>query len=230
MTDARRIALTFDDGPGEATAAILDCLEQHGATATFFVLGRHVAGREDVLRRMEALGCEVANHTFDHPRLSTVPAARAEDELTRGSAAIAAATGRAPSLLRPPYGDWSPETLDVATRLGLKVVLWSLHTSDGDGRPASAIADTILGEARPGSVVVLHDASEDDVDRAETARAVELAVPELQAQGYQLVTVSELLRTSRQARREVVARRPGPLRRAVRSVRGLLSRGRSDGL
>jgi peptidoglycan-N-acetylglucosamine deacetylase len=221
MTDARQIALTFDDGPGDATTPILDSLERHGAAATFFVLGRHVAGREAVLERMAGLGCEIGNHTFDHPRLSTVPAARVEEELTRASGAIASATGVAPPLMRPPYGDWSPETLEVATRLGLTIVLWSVHTRDWDARPAAEIVDAILAEARPGAVVVLHDASEADVDRMETARAVELVVPQLQEQGYSLVTVSELLRTSPGVRREVVPRRRGPLRRAARFVRDL---------
>src|SRR4051812_45175316 len=223
MSDERLIALTFDDGPGDSTSPILDCLERHGATATFFVLGRQVAGREHVLRRMTELGCEIGNHTFDHPRLSQISSARAEEELTRAGEAIASATGTpAPPLMRPPYGDWSSETLEVATKLGLTIVLWSLRTRDWDARPAAEIAEAMLDEARPGAVVVLHDASEAGIDRSETARAVEAAVPRLQEQGYRLVTVSELLRMTPGVARQVVARRRGPFRRAARAVKSLL--------
>jgi peptidoglycan/xylan/chitin deacetylase (PgdA/CDA1 family) len=203
------LALTFDDGPGPETGRILDCFEAHGASGTFFLLGRHVEQRPELVRRMLELGCEVGNHTASHPRLSTVDEAETEAELTACSAAIAAAAGVRPSVMRPPYGDYGPATLRVASRLGLRVVLWSIPTRDFEADDARLVAERVVENAYGGGIVVLHDGSAEGDDRTVTAEAVELAVPELQARGYRLVTVSELLRLDRRVRWEVVPTRRG---------------------
>lgn len=98
------IALTFDDGPSEETLAILDVFREHGAVGTFFVLGREIRGRESALRRMAAEGSEIANHTFNHPRIDALAPEEIEGELRSTSDAIESIVGFRPSLMRPPHG------------------------------------------------------------------------------------------------------------------------------
>ena len=219
------IALTFDDGPSDETVQILDCLEEHDAVGTFFVLGQHIAGREHVLRRMVELGCEIGNHTFAHPRLSALSDEDARTELQRCSDAIRAVVRHSPRLMRPPYGDHSPATPEVAERLGLGTVLWTIPTRDWDGSTGEMIADRILEAVRPGGVVVLHDGSAEGADRGPTVDAVRIVVPAILERGHRLVTVSQLLRLDRRARLEIVVLRRGSFRwmlaAAGRRLRGV---------
>ncbi|MDQ2913767.1 MAG: polysaccharide deacetylase family protein [Chloroflexota bacterium] len=211
---SRLIAFSFDDGPDEKTAEILDLLDQYEALGTFFVLGRQVQGREEVIRRAVEAGHEIGNHTFDHPHLDTLEPSQIEDELARTSDVIEAAVGLRPRLMRPPYGMGDAlRAAPVARRLGMKTVRWSVNPKDWNESDPDRISDAILAGARPGAVVVLHDGAAHGGDRSPTLAALRTAVPQLRAQGYSLVTVSTLLKRAPWAARTVVPR--GPLRRVV---------------
>jgi peptidoglycan/xylan/chitin deacetylase (PgdA/CDA1 family) len=197
--EARAGSLTFDDGPSEWTAPILDLFATHGGHATFFVLGAAVAGCEDVLRRALAEGHELGNHTFAHHDPGTLDEPELRRELSRGAEAIATAVGTAPTLVRPPYCGDGERVARVAAEGGFgRTILRSVDPADWRTPDADAIAEHVLAEAVAGSIVCLHDGvsprNSGLASRESTVRALELLLPALLQRGYRLVTVSELLR------------------------------------
>nr|WP_277628123.1 polysaccharide deacetylase family protein [Arsenicicoccus dermatophilus] len=179
----RCLALTFDDGPGKHTAAILDTLAAHKARATFFTLGPAVKAAPQTMRRMRQLGMAVGNHTWTHRQLTRLPAQTVTQEITRTTNAIRSATGAAPVAVRPPYGAFDRRT----PHAGLPFVLWDVDTEDWKNRNAAVTTRRALAGARRGSIVLMHDI------HPSTAQALPGIVKTLQRQGYVLVTVPELL-------------------------------------
>lgn len=174
------VQLTFDDGPHQDfTPRILDALGRSGATATFFAEGRLVEEHPEVAARIVAEGHGLQNHTWDHPYLSTLPADEVASQLLATSAAIEEATGSAPTQWRPPYEDYTPETVEVAASLGLDMVLWDYETDTNDWTGASPedIRDVVLDNAKDGSVVLMHDRIEN------TALAVPMILDGLHRKG-----------------------------------------------
>lgn len=192
--DAPRIALTFDDGPGRVTAAVLDALARHGARATFNVLGERVAGHLPLIERALADGHELGSHGFDHARLRRRPF-EAYRQLRRTTAAIRQATGVTPRVFRPPYGSWSRSTVLAARAAGLVTVNWDVSPADWQTPGADAIHRRVVEKARPGSIVLLHD---DRRALEETAVALEAILRDLGRRGYEFVTLSELLGLGRE--------------------------------
>jgi peptidoglycan/xylan/chitin deacetylase (PgdA/CDA1 family) len=188
--DGAAVALTFDDGPGAVTAALLDVLARHGAHATFDVLGPRVAAGRSLLRRMAAEGHEIGVHGWEHRVLSAAPG-RACADLARASAAIHAACGVRPRVFRAPFGIVSPPLVSRARALGLITVGWDVDPHDWREPGAEAIERRVLAGVRPGSIVLLHD---DRAALAPTAAALDGILPALAARGLRAVTVSELLR------------------------------------
>lgn len=195
---ARRAALTFDDGPAASTEDVLDVLAAGGVRATFFAIGRNVAGREPTLRRARAEGHELGIHGFEHLNALLVrDAATLSGELSGCADELERAVGERPRLVRPPYGGDAGRTAREAGKLGLgPVVLWTVLGFDWeDGEPADAIATRVLEEAQPGAIVCLHDGDRKDptVTRDATVAALPAILEGLRRDGYELVTVSELL-------------------------------------
>jgi peptidoglycan/xylan/chitin deacetylase (PgdA/CDA1 family) len=189
------LCLTFDDGPGPQTPAILDVLGEHGARGTFFVLGESIEGREEILARTIAEGHEIGNHTFSHPHALDLEEPELEHDIARCQRLLTAAE---PVLFRPPYGEDPLRCSRVAARRGLPVTaLWSVDPRDFAERDPGVIADVIEREAAPGAIVDLHDGfprvTSTDRDRTPTVHALERAVPRLVERGLRLVTISELL-------------------------------------
>jgi len=189
------LCLSFDDGPGPQTPAILDVLAEHGARGTFFVLGESIEGREEILARTIAEGHEIGNHTFSHPHALDLEEPELEHDIARCQRLLTAAE---PALFRPPYGEDALRCSRVAARRGLPVTaLWSIDPRDFAERDPDAIADVIEREAAAGAIVDLHDGfprvTSTDRDRTPTVQALERAVPRLVERGFRLVTISELL-------------------------------------
>ncbi|UKJ64230.1 polysaccharide deacetylase family protein [Cellulosimicrobium cellulans] len=182
----RCVALTFDDGPGADTERLLKTLAEKHVTATFFLVGTNVEKRPDVVRDTAAAGHLLANHTWDHPQLTTLDDDEVRAELERTQEAITAASGETPTFLRPPYGDVDDRVRSVATRTGLQVILWNLDTLDWKTKDAAETRRRTVEGARPGSVVLMHDI------HATTVDAVPGIIDDLRAQGYVLVTVDLL--------------------------------------
>lgn len=194
----RRVALTFDDGPAASTGAVLDVLSAEAALATFFIIGGFISGRESTLQRARAAGHELGVHGFDHLNAVVV---REPETLSRELRACAdeleRALGERPQLVRPPYGGDAGRTAREAGKLGLgPVVLWTVIGFDWEeDEKAESIVGRVLGEAHPGAIVCLHDGDRKDpaIGRDATVAALPAIVQGLRGDGYELVTVSELI-------------------------------------
>jgi peptidoglycan/xylan/chitin deacetylase (PgdA/CDA1 family) len=178
------VALTFDDGPSlTQTPAILETLDRLGARATFFEEGRHVRGREALMRQILAAGDEIGNHSYHHP------IDPGEAELASTQAAIRGATGLTPCLFRPPYGELDRKEKSAARANGLELVFWTLDSEDDRHPGVGAIRARVVRRAKPGSIVLLHDGGR----HPETVEALPGIVEGLEARGLRLVPVTELL-------------------------------------
>ncbi|MFC4900686.1 polysaccharide deacetylase family protein [Streptosporangium amethystogenes subsp. fukuiense] len=182
----RCVALTFDDGPGAYTAALLDMLARHRGRATFFVVGQMVPGDgERILRRMVAEGHELGNHSWSHPELPGLSEAGIREQLNRTQWIVKRATGVTMDLMRPPYGATDARVAAESRHLGLAQILWDVDTLDWRDRDSSIVARR-AAEATPGSIVLMHDI------HASTVQAVPRLLHHFAARGYRLVTLSEL--------------------------------------
>jgi peptidoglycan/xylan/chitin deacetylase (PgdA/CDA1 family) len=192
------IALTFDDGPSPWTAAIAAALEAHGCRGTFFLLGSAVQQRPEVVAALAAAGHELGNHLWSHADPLRLSRAAIRAEIDRAAAAIGAAAGAPPLLLRPPYCG-APRAVARAAQGGAArlVVLRSVDPADWSTDSAAEIVERVLSRAQPGDIVCLHDGvapTNTGTDtRAATVAAVTQLVPALLQRGLRPVTVSELL-------------------------------------
>lgn len=182
------IALTYDDGPGQRTPELLKTFEGSKAAATFFELGTSIDERAETTKLVAASGFEIGNHSSTHPDLATVSTATVKTEVGGNSARLAKITGRRPMLMRPPYGDHNSSVDAVIAANGMAVVNWIVDTQDWQTKSASKTLSKILVDAGiyTGPIMLMHDIHDAAID------ASAKAVPQLTAEGYQLVTVSEL--------------------------------------
>ena len=180
------LALTFDDGPGQYTDELLDCLEANNAHATFFMLGQNVVNWEATVQRMVDLGCEIGNHTWDHPS-QTLPNMSIDDvkaEFQKTDDALVQACGQAATVARAPYGAANQDIYDAVQK---PFFMWSLDTEDWSLMDATADYNAVMnGDLTDGSIILMHDIHEPSV------QAALKLIPDLVAQGYKLMTVSEL--------------------------------------
>ena len=181
------IALSFDDGPSNHTERILDVLEKHGGRATFFVLGYRVEPRRNTIIRALDMGNEIVGHTWGHPDLTQLSDADIMWELQATSEVIEAVTGYSPNFFRPPFGRTNGNVRRISEELGYAIVNWTLDTVDWRDRNPDIIYETIMSQVEDGAVILLHDI------HLTTAQAMERVIPSLVEQGFQLVTVSEVL-------------------------------------
>jgi len=182
------VALTFDDGPSPFTDRLLQVLRDQGAKATFFLIGNKVAVDPDAARRIAAAGMEVGSHTWEHPNMTTIPVADIPSQLRRATQSIAAATGQAPKMYRPPGGLSNDAVRAEAGKQGLAEILWDVIPFDWINDANLAASTYMLKtQIKPGSVVLLHDTYSSTVD------LVYQFLPVLVANGYHMVTVSQLL-------------------------------------
>jgi peptidoglycan/xylan/chitin deacetylase (PgdA/CDA1 family) len=178
------VALTFDDGPGPHTADLLTTLREANVHATFFVVGREVAGRPDDIARAVADGNEIGNHTWSHADLTKLTAEAARSQLTRTADAVQAASGVRPVLVRPPYGAHNHA---VDALVGGPEIMWSVDPRDWAEQDPTVIARRVLADAKAGDIVILHDLRQPTVD------AVPAILRGLREEGIRPVTVSRLL-------------------------------------
>ena len=187
---APEVAITFDDGPSIYTDDILRVLRRFDAPATFFVLGEMVEARPQLVRRALAQGHAIGSHSLDHPQFGQLAPEAQEAELESVDSIMRAQGLAAPRLFRPPYGSFDLETLSLLDQRAELMVLWSVDTGDYENPGWQVIADRALAEARPGSVILLHDGGG---DRAQTLVALPLILKGLERAGLRPVTVPQLL-------------------------------------
>lgn len=177
------IALTFDDGPSDFTDRLLDCLEANNAKATFFLVGEEILNFPEPLSRMEALGCEFGNHSYDHTDLTTLSAEDVTSQLSRTDQEIENLVGHGATLVRPPYGSYNDTVATAAIR---PLILWSVDTLDWETQNVDSTVQNVMDGAQDGAIILMHDIFKESVD------AAEIFIPKLIQEGYELVTVSEL--------------------------------------
>ncbi len=179
------VALTYDDGPyTPVTNQILDMLEKYNSRATFFVVGSRVATYKDCIKREAAMDCEIGNHTYNHTILTSVSATTIKSEISRTNEVVKQITGQAPKIVRTPGGAVNST---VKANVDYPMFNWSVDTLDWKYRNSSSVVSYIKNNVRDGSIVLMHDLY------GSTGDATEIIVPWLIQNGYQLVTVSELM-------------------------------------
>ena len=188
------IAITFDDGPQETqTPRLLKMLKERGIKATFFCVGQCVAEYPEIAKQVIAEGHEIANHSWSHPLFTKMDEASVRDQIDRTHNVIRQATGVTPTLLRPPYGAFTARQRAWANATwGYKIILWDVDSLDWKHRSPAKTESIILGETRPGSIILCHDIHKTTID------AMPATLDALRAQGFKFVTVTELLNMHRE--------------------------------
>lgn len=188
--DQSQVALTFDDGPGPDTPAVLDALKRAGVRATFFLVAEQAANDPTTVRRMVEDGHEVGLHMSRHVSAFLLTPWRSYYEVGRGLGQIAAITGQQPRWFRPPWGHMNLGTWMASRRWGLTPVFWNIAPDDWrDDRTSDAIMRYVVDLALPGTVVVLHDAGG---ARQRTVAALPEMVAGLREMGLEPVTMSQI--------------------------------------
>jgi peptidoglycan/xylan/chitin deacetylase (PgdA/CDA1 family) len=182
------VALTFDDGPSPFTDRLLQILKDNDAKSTFFLIGNKVAANPAGAKRIADAGMEVANHTWEHPNMTTIPPEDIGSQISKATDAIQAATGHRPNLLRTAGGLINDNVLAAAKQQGMADINWDVIPFDWiNDSNAAATTYMLKTQIKPGSVVLFHDTYSSTVD------VVYQFIPVLKANGYHLVTVSQLL-------------------------------------
>src|SRR5215813_3868693 len=201
--DPAQMALTFDGGPNDThNLHLLDLLAQHRAKATFFLIGKYVRQRPKIARAIHDAGHSIGNHTYNHPNLIFVSAARLRQELHDCRKALEDAIGQPATLFRPPFGGRRPSVLRTARALGLEPVMWSVTGYDWSAKSAEAIVKKVTAQVdsrrrKQGEIVLLHDGSHlgFGADRGFTVEATRVFLEKYSAQGKTLVSVEELTKS-----------------------------------
>ena len=177
------IALTFDDGPGEYTEELINCLVENNAKATFFMLGQNVEAYPEIAKELSDAGMELGNHSYSHPDLVTIGADATAQQVSNTDAALKAATGFEATVMRPPGGSFNDS---VKAAIDHPLIIWSIDTRDWATKSEDQTYQVVMDNAQDGSVVLMHDIHEWSV------KAAIRMIPDLIAKGFKLVTVSEL--------------------------------------
>ncbi len=186
--EVKCVALTFDDGPGPYTDRLLQILQDNNAKATFFLIGNKVAANPEGAKRIAAAGMEIGNHTWEHPNMTAIPPQDIPAQFSKASDAIEAATGQRPKLVRTAGGLVNDQVLAEAKKQGLADINWDVIPFDWiNDSNIAATRYMLMTQIKPGSVVLFHDTYSSTVD------LVYQFIPVLKANGYHLVTVSQLL-------------------------------------
>ncbi|NEG96694.1 polysaccharide deacetylase family protein [Bifidobacterium sp. SMB2] len=182
------VALTFDDGPdANNTPPVIEALKKTKATATFFSVGEHITDTTTpMLKQLADAGYPIENHSWNHPHLQTLSKADVVKQLTDTSTAVKKAVGTYPSMIRPPYSEWSNDVRDQAVVMNSSIINFNVMGYDWE-KDADGVHDAVLEWAKPGDIILLHDL------QGSTAKATERIITDLQAKGYTLVSVPQLL-------------------------------------
>lgn len=180
-----QVALTFDDGPHSVyTPILLDGLKERGIKATFFLMGKNIQGKEDIVKRMAEEGHLIGNHTYSHVQLSRLPMEKAREEVEKTNEEIYEITGEYPVYLRPPYGDWKK---DMEKSLEMLPIFWDIDPLDWGRGDTAGIVSSIEGKIEDGSIILLHDCYDSSV------KAALQVADDLTKAGYELVTADKLI-------------------------------------
>jgi peptidoglycan-N-acetylglucosamine deacetylase len=202
---AKQLALTYDDGPNDPhTLRLLEVLARHNVHATFFLIGRYVRQRPDIVREIVKAGHVVGNHTFTHPLLIFKSEAEISKELTDCRGVLQQAIGEHSNLFRPPFGGRRPAVLRIARELRLKPVMWNVTGYDWNAPPAATIEHKVTSQVRGGDVILLHDGGHREMgaDRSPTVLATDHLITRYKSEGYDFATIPQMLTAKPEAQHE----------------------------
>ena len=186
--DGRFVSLTFDAAWGnEDTQTLIDILGRYGVKATFFVVGDWVDKYPESVRALHAAGHEVMNHSAKHPHMAKLSAQKIVSEINACSDKIEAVTGVRPTLFRCPYGEYDDNVISTVRSLGMTAIQWDTDSLDWKKLSAEEIAGRVKEKARPGSIVLFHNAG------LHTPEALPGIIEFFQSNGYTIVPVSQLI-------------------------------------
>ena len=192
------IAITFDDGPHPTyTSQILDLLKEYDAKATFFVLGMYAEKYPDLLKRQYQEGHEIGNHTFSHINVDKTSKEEIEKEFLKTQDIISSIIGTKPKIFRPPYGLYNKRVLEIASKNQCTIILWSTFqdSKDWSNPGVDKIITTTFSKIQNGDIILFHDYVYKE--ESHTVEALKTILPTLKKEGYQFVTISELLESSK---------------------------------
>jgi peptidoglycan-N-acetylglucosamine deacetylase len=192
----KQLALTYDDGPNDPhTLRLIEVLAEHNVRATFFLIGRYVQQRPEIVREVVKAGHVIGNHTFTHPLLTFKTAAEVRKELSDWRSAIQDAVGEHTNLFRPPFGGRRPAVLHVARDLGLEPIMWNVTGYDWNAPPAAVIEKKVSSQMRGGDVILLHDGGHKQMgaDRSQTVLATDHLITRYKSEGYDFLTIQQML-------------------------------------
>lgn len=193
---SKQLALTYDDGPNDPhTLRLLDVLAKHQVQATFFLIGRYVRQRPDIVRQLVNAGQVIGNHTFNHPLLIFRSAAEIQAEMAKCEEALRDAVAQPSNLFRPPFGGRRPAVFRLARRMGLMPVMWRVTGYDWNAPSVEHIERKVSRQLRGGDVILLHDGGHlaFGADRSHTVVATDHLISRYHDEGYQFVTIPEMM-------------------------------------
>lgn len=186
MEEKKLVALTFDDGPSNVTSKVLDILEENGIKGSFYLIGNQIT--EDtipLIKRENALGCEVNNHSFTHSFMDEMDAETIKDEISKTTKLITDVTGIEPKFFRPPYirlSDAMYDSIDLPFICGVDSVDWDPNTT------ADERYNNVIAKVTDGAIVLMHDLQDND----RTVEALPRIIATLREKGYTFVTTAEI--------------------------------------
>ncbi len=187
----KKIALTFDDGPHKKyTGQILDVLSEYQIKATFFVIGCNCEKNPELIRREISEGHEIGNHTYSHPHLTGIKQSKLKSEIEETERIIAEICDYKPRLFRPPEGVYSSAVSGTVEELDYIPILWTVDTLDWKMPSSEKIVSEVLGSVKSGSIILCHDYVS---GKSSTVDALKIIIPKLLEEGYEFVTVGELI-------------------------------------
>lgn len=187
------LSLTFDDGPRKVqTLKTLSILKKYDIKATFFVVGENIEYQKDVLKEVYNQGHEIGNHMYAHENINKISKKEIKESIIKTNNLIKEVTGKAPSIIRPPYGIVNDDLKQICDELDMDIILW---TDDKDSKdweliPESEIINNVTKKVSNGDIFLFHDGNE---KYKNTLSAIDVIIPQLQKKGYKWVTVSTLI-------------------------------------
>ncbi len=193
-TSSKRIALTFDDGPHPVyTEKILDILKEEDVIASFFMIGSNVAYYPQIAKRVASAGHEIGNHSYTHPHIKEITNEFLTEEIQKTDEILVRLGIPKPTLFRPPQGGCPADFMNVLKSTGKSAVLWNVDTRDWEHKSVEEILAVVQNSLRGGDIILFHDAVSGE---STTIPAIKKLIPLLKTEGYQFVTVSQLLAPS----------------------------------
>ena len=188
-TQEKKIALTFDAANAPAyTLKLLTLLDRYQVRCTFFIQGNYANGHPEAAAAIAQAGHEIGNHSMYHVDMRSASDTAIYNQISKASAAIQAATGQAVTLYRPPAGYTTYRDRTIAHALGYETVLWTFDSMDGfASQTEKRILQGMLEKSEPGAIILMHVYGEN------TLAVLEKYLPQMQEQGYEFVTVTELM-------------------------------------